>query len=89
MLDWKDRDLVVHTSRTKRSADFITLLGELDHAMDRSPAARPNDRSCWSWTTARFTPERQPERQTLPQGDGYNSSAKCVEFSSLVTSSGA
>ena len=27
VLDWKYRDLVVHTSRTKRSADFITFLG--------------------------------------------------------------
>ena len=44
VLDWKYRDLVVHTSRTKRSADFITLLGELDRRYGPNPgreAQRP------------------------------------------------
>jgi hypothetical protein len=30
-LDWRDRRLIVATSRTKRSADFIAFLEELDH----------------------------------------------------------
>ncbi len=30
VLDWARRDLVVHTSRTKRSSDFISLLEEID-----------------------------------------------------------
>src|SRR4051794_25791173 len=30
VLDWAHRRLVVHTSRTKRSADFIALLEEVD-----------------------------------------------------------
>jgi transposase len=30
VLDWARRELVVHTSRTKRSADFIALLEEVD-----------------------------------------------------------
>jgi transposase len=30
VLDWARRDLVVHTSRTKRSSDFIALLEEID-----------------------------------------------------------
>ena len=30
VLDWACRDLIVHTSRTKRSADFIALLEEVD-----------------------------------------------------------
>jgi transposase len=30
MLDWAHRELVVRTSRTKRSADFIALLEEVD-----------------------------------------------------------
>jgi DDE superfamily endonuclease len=30
VLDWARRDLIVHTSRTKRSSDFIALLGEVD-----------------------------------------------------------
>jgi transposase len=30
VLDWAHRELVVHTSRTKRSADFIALLDEVD-----------------------------------------------------------
>ncbi len=31
VLDWARRDLVVHTSRTKRSSDFIALLEQIDH----------------------------------------------------------
>jgi hypothetical protein len=30
VLDWERRELIVRTSRTKRSADFITLLAEVD-----------------------------------------------------------
>src|SRR4051794_41930148 len=30
VLDWARRDLIVHTSRTKRSSDFIALLEEID-----------------------------------------------------------
>jgi DDE superfamily endonuclease len=30
VLDWARRELIVRTSRTKRSADFITLLAEVD-----------------------------------------------------------
>jgi len=30
VLDWAGRDLIVHTSRTKRSSDFIALLEEVD-----------------------------------------------------------
>ena len=30
VLDWACRDLFVHTSRTKRSTDFIALLEEID-----------------------------------------------------------
>ena len=30
VLDWAQRELIVHTSRTKRSSDFIALLGEVD-----------------------------------------------------------
>jgi transposase len=30
VLDWAHRELVVHTSRTKRSSDFIALLEEID-----------------------------------------------------------
>ena len=30
VLDWTRRDLIVHTSRTKRSSDFIALLEEVD-----------------------------------------------------------
>jgi hypothetical protein len=29
VLDWATRELLVHTSRTKRSSDFIDLLSEL------------------------------------------------------------
>src|SRR4029453_15992144 len=30
VLDWVRRELIVHTSRTKRSSDFIALLEEID-----------------------------------------------------------
>src|SRR4051812_14793913 len=30
VLDWARRELMVHTSRTKRSSDFIALLEEVD-----------------------------------------------------------
>ena len=30
VLDWARRELIVHTSRTKRSSDFIALLEEID-----------------------------------------------------------
>jgi transposase len=30
VLDWAGRELIVHTSRTKRSSDFIALLEEVD-----------------------------------------------------------
>lgn len=30
VLDWTQRDLIVHTSRTKRSTDFAALLAEVD-----------------------------------------------------------
>ena len=43
VLDWARRDLVVHTSRTKRSSDFIALLEELDRRWGLRPgqAMRP------------------------------------------------
>ena len=37
VLDWARRDLVVRTSRTKRSSDFIALLAELDRRWGPSP----------------------------------------------------
>ena len=37
VLDWARRDLVVRTSRTKRSADFIALLAEIDRRWGPRP----------------------------------------------------
>ena len=37
VLDWARRDLVVRTSRTKRSSDFVALLAELDRRWGPSP----------------------------------------------------
>jgi hypothetical protein len=37
VLDWARRDLVVRTSRTKRSSDFIALLAELHRRWGPSP----------------------------------------------------
>jgi hypothetical protein len=36
-LDWLQRKLIVATSRTKRSADFIALLVTLDHLYGPKP----------------------------------------------------
>jgi DDE superfamily endonuclease len=37
VLDWARRDLLVHTSRSKRSADFIALLAEVDRRWGPRP----------------------------------------------------
>lgn len=37
LLDWARRDLIVHTSRTKRSGDFIGLLEEIDRRHGPKP----------------------------------------------------
>jgi transposase len=37
VLDWVPRELVVHTSRTKRSSDFIAPLAELDRRYGPKP----------------------------------------------------
>ena len=37
VLDWARRDLVVHTSRTKRSSDFAELLAEVDRRYGPKP----------------------------------------------------
>lgn len=40
VLDWTRRDLVVHTSRTKRSTDFIALLEDLDRRYGPQPGLK-------------------------------------------------
>ena len=37
VLDWARRDLLVRTSRTKRSSDFIALLAEIDQRWGQTP----------------------------------------------------
>jgi DDE superfamily endonuclease len=37
VLDWARRELLAHTSRTKRSADFIALLAEIDRRCGPRP----------------------------------------------------
>ncbi len=39
VLDWVRRDLLVRTSRTKRSSDFIALLAEIDRCWGPKPGA--------------------------------------------------
>ena len=39
VLDWARRDLLVHTSRTKRSADFIALLAAIDRQWGPRPGS--------------------------------------------------
>ncbi len=40
VLDWARRDLVIRTSRTKRSSDFVALLRERDRSSSCSTTAR-------------------------------------------------
>ena len=55
-LDHVTRQLIVHTSPTKRSSDFIAHLEQLDRlSLDRSPGDW-RDRWCWSRTMVRSTP---------------------------------
>jgi hypothetical protein len=49
------RELIVHTSATKRSADFVALLEEIDRRFAPRPARAPRGASSSS-TTARSTP---------------------------------
>jgi transposase len=37
ILDWTRRELIVHTSRTKRSTDFMALLQEIDRLYGPRP----------------------------------------------------
>src|SRR4051812_10840922 len=73
VLDWAQRELIVHTSRTKRSSDFIALLEEAWRrsigAMGPSSGLRSSP-SCSSSTTARSTPARQaaPRSPSAPPG---------------------
>ena len=39
LLDWRRRELIVRTSRTKRSSDFITLLEEIDRRYGPVPGS--------------------------------------------------
>jgi hypothetical protein len=41
VLDWARRDLIVHTSRTKRSTDFLALLEILDPRYGPKPGCEP------------------------------------------------
>ena len=42
VFDWARRDLIVHTSRTKRSSDFAALLGEVDRRYGPKPGRNAN-----------------------------------------------
>lgn len=68
-LDWRDRRLIVATSKTKRSADFIAFLEELDHRYGPKPAPNPanvKDPSSSCSTTDRSIPARRPGPRSPP-----------------------
>ena len=48
------RELIVHTSLTKRSSDFVAHLEQIDALYGPMPGA-PANRSCWSRTTGQST----------------------------------
>ncbi len=56
-LDHFTRQLIVHTSPTKRSSDFVAHLEQLDRLFGPQPGRRPS-RSCWSRTMGRSTSAR-------------------------------
>ena len=68
-LDYVTRQLIVHTSPTKRSSDFVAHLEQLDRLFGPSPANRPS-RWCWSRTMVRSTPasSRWPRWPPAPTG---------------------
>jgi DDE superfamily endonuclease len=66
-LDHVTRRLIVHTSRTKRSSDFIAHLEQLDRPYGPKPGRNP---SCSSRTTARSTPARHRWQRLKPANIG-------------------
>ena len=72
-LDHVTRQLIVHTSLTKRSGDFIAHLEQLDRLFGPQPA-RQASRSCWSRTMAQSTPASSRSRRSLPAHIGSPSS---------------
>ena len=70
VLDWARRDLVVRTSRTKRSSDVIALLEEPSAGGQGRARSRARSSSCS--TTARSTQARRP---APPWPDGRTGSA--------------
>ena len=70
VLDHASGELIVVTSATKRSGDFVALLGRLDR--DHARHARTG-RWCWCSTTARSTPARRAGGRS-PPGRGSPSS---------------
>ena len=58
VLDWARRDLIVHTSRTKRSLDFIALLEEVDRRY--GPKVGVAIKPIVLVLTARSTPAKPP-----------------------------
>jgi hypothetical protein len=63
VLDWARRKLIVRTSRTKRSADFIALLEEVDRRYGPKLGWCLSP-SCSSSTTVRSTPAKQAARRS-------------------------
>ena len=68
-LDHAIRELVVHTSPTKRSSDFVAHLEQLDRLYGPEPGS-PSHRWCWSRTTARSTPANSRWRRWPPASIG-------------------
>ena len=72
-LDHVTRQLIVHTSPTKRSSDFIAHLEQLDRLYGPKPGS-PSSRSCWSRTMGRSTPASSRSRRWPPARTGSPSS---------------
>lgn len=86
VLDWAGRELVVQTSRTKRSTDFIALLETLDRRYGPEPG-----RFGSSLITGPFIPERQlqPPSPSARTGLGSHGCQSMPPNSTTLRSDGA
>ena len=72
-LDHVTRQLIVHTSPTKRSSDFVAHLEQLDRLYGPKPG-QPPSRRYWSRTMVRSIPASSPGRRWPPGRTGLPSS---------------
>ncbi len=88
VFDWARHELIVRTRRTKRSADFIALLEEIDRRYGPSSGWRSSPLCSFS-TTVRSTPAKQAARRSPSAPTGSRSSGCRNTLRSSPTSKGS